>query len=129
MSLSTAELAQRLVDACRAGVAETEAMQSELYSADAVSVEPMPMGPEGPEAKGLAAIQAKGEWWYANHEVHSLETEGPFVNGDQFSVIFNMDVTAKAGPMTGQRFGGKEVGLYTTSNGKITREEFFSPPM
>ena len=129
MSLSTGELAQQLVDACKAGREATEAMQDAIYATDAVSVEPMPMGPDGPETAGLDGIKAKGEWWYANHTVHSLDTEGPFVNGDKFSVIFSMDVTGNVGPMAGQRFQGREVGLYSTANGKITREEFFGPPM
>ncbi len=129
MSPTTAELAQALVDACQAGREATEAMQTELYAHDAVSVEPMAMGPEGTDSVGLDAIKAKGVWWYENHTVHSLETEGPFVNGDQFTVIFSMDVTGQVGPMAGQRFQGREVGLYSTTDGKITREVFFGPPM
>lgn len=104
-------------------------MQVEIYAPDAVSVEPMSMGPDGNEAKGLAAIQAKGAWWYDNHTIHSLSTGGPFVNGDRFSVVFAMDVTANAGPMAGQRFQASEVGLYSTADGRITREEFFMAPM
>jgi hypothetical protein len=129
MTHTTTELAQALVDACKAGREATHAMQTAIYSPDAVSVEPQAMGPEGAEAVGLAAIQGKGDWWYDNHTVHSLETEGPFVHGDQFTVIFTMDVTGSVGPMAGQRFQGREVGLYTTSNGQITREQFFGPPM
>ncbi len=129
MTQTTTELAGALVEACRAGREATHAMQNAIYSPDAVSVEPQAMGPDGAEVAGLAAIQGKGEWWYDNNTVHALETEGPFVHGDRFSVIFTMDVTANAGPMAGQRFQGREVGLYTTNNGKITKEQFFAPPM
>ena len=126
---TTTELAQQLVDACKAGRAETTAMQDAIYATDATSTEAM--GPPGEDlvATGLDAIKAKGEWWYDNHDVHSMEVEGPFVNGDHFSVIFALDATAKAGPMEGQRFSMREVALYTTANGKIVAETFLMPPM
>ncbi|MCU0820839.1 MAG: nuclear transport factor 2 family protein [Beijerinckiaceae bacterium] len=92
---------------------------------DIVSLEAM----EGPMAvcKGRAALQAKGEWWYTNHEIHEVTTEGPFVNGDQFLVEFTMDFTIKA---TGQRIqNSKEWGLYTVRDGKIAEERFFYPSM
>ena len=75
--------------------------------------------------KGLEAIRGKNEWWFANNEVHSGEVKGPFPHGDRFAVIFNFDVTSKAGPMAGQRFQMEEVGLYTVAGGKIVKEEFF----
>ena len=79
-------------------------------------------GMDSPEATGLAAIQAKGEWWYNAHEVHEMKAEGPFVHGDdRFSVIFDMDVTNKE---SGQRTQMREVGTYYVNDGKITREEF-----
>ncbi len=87
---------------------------------DIVSIEQM----EGPMARleGKAAVKAKGEWWYANHEWHGGDVQGPFVNGDQFAVIFDMDVTAK---QTGQRMQMREIGLYTVKGGKIVEERFF----
>jgi ketosteroid isomerase-like protein len=85
-----------------------------------VSIEAM----EGPMARveGAAAVQKKSDWWYANHTVHSVTTEGPYVNGDQFSVRFAMDVTTKE---TGQRMQMQEIGLYTVKGGKIIEERFF----
>ena len=61
------------------------------------------------EAKGRAAVQAKGVWWYANHGVHSVGVEGPYVRGNQFVVRFTKD----------------EVGVYTLQDGKIVEECFF----
>jgi ketosteroid isomerase-like protein len=89
-------------------------------AADIVSVEAM----DGPMARveGADAVQKKSEWWYANNTVHSVTTEGPYVNGDQFSVRFAMDITDKA---TGNRMQMQEVGLYTVKNGKIAEERFF----
>lgn len=77
---------------------------------------------ESPERKGLSAIRAKGEWWYANHEVHQVTITGPWPHGDRFILGFKIDVTPKA---TGKRFQMEEMALYTIDNGKIVREEFF----
>ena len=83
---------------------------------------------DGPRAmcQGSAAVQAKSEWWYANHEVHETISEGPLVNGDQFLMKFTIDVTPKA---SGQRIKMEEWGLYTVANGKIIEERFFYPTM
>jgi hypothetical protein len=85
-----------------------------------VSIEAM----AGPMARveGAAAVKKKSEWWYANHTVHSVSTEGPYVNGNQFAVRFAMDVTAKE---TGQRMQMQEVGLYTVEKGKVVEERFY----
>ena len=90
------------------------------YNADSIaSYEAM----DGPMAvcKGKAEVKKKGEWWTANHEVHSASAEGPFVNGDQFVVRFKYDVTPKD---TGKRIQMDEVGIYTVKNGKIVEERF-----
>ena len=56
-------------------------------------------------------------------EVHESSTEGPFLHGsDRFAVVFAMDATERE---SGQRMQMTEVGVYTVSGGKITREEFF----
>ena len=89
------------------------------------------MGPPGEDlvAIGLEAIKGKGEWWYDNYEVHTMEVDGPFVNGANFCVVFSLDATAKVGPMEGQRFSMHEVAHYTTAHGKIVAETFLMPPM
>ena len=73
--------------------------------------------------EGIEAVKGKNQWWYDNHEVHSLVTTGPFIghNPDQFIVEFEIDVTAKA---SGERSQMKEVGLYTAKDGKVVQEEF-----
>ena len=114
---------KKLVELCREGKFK-EAVES-LYSPDIVSVE-AGAGPSMPaRMEGIEAIKGKGEWWGANHEVHSTKVEGPFPNGDRFIVRFTMDVTAKSGPMAGKRFTMDEGALYTVKDGKITMEEFF----
>ena len=118
--MSTMEIARKMVELCRQGK-NLEALNT-LFSDDTVSVEAgAPPGMER-EAKGLAAVKAKGEWWVANHEIHSASFTGPWPHDDRFIVGFQYDVTNKP---SGQRMKMDEVGLYTVRNGKIVREEFF----
>ena len=122
--MTTEEIARKLCDHCR-NHTEAQGLQ-ELYAENAVSVEPM--APEGQSTvtEGRAGIQGKHDWWNQNFEVHSSELEGPFVNGDRFSVIFEIDATDKS---SGQRWKAKEVALYEVEDGKIARESFFMAPM
>lgn len=112
------EIAADLVALCKAG--DFDAPGEKYWSDDVVSLEAMP----GDMARiaGKAAVRGKGEWWAANHEVHSAEVTGPFINGDQFAVGFKMDVTPKA---TGERRILDEVAVYTVKDGKIVEERFF----
>jgi len=116
------KLGADLVAHCNAH--DEAAFQQKHYARDAVSVEAVPMPDGNAEAKGLDAIRGKGEWWYGAHEVHSSKAEGPFVNGDQFHVIFDMDVTHRE---SGQRTQMREIGTYKVKGGKIVREEFAYP--
>ena len=118
--MTTQDIANTLVNMCREG--KDREAQDKLYAADAVSVEAGAMPGMDRTAKGLAAIKAKGEWWYNNHEVHSFKMTGPFPHDDRFIVLFDIDVTHKP---SGQRMQMQEAGLYTVANGKIVREEFF----
>lgn len=74
------------------------------------------------EVRGAAAVKAKSDWWYGAHEVHSVETSAPYVNGNQFMLRFQIDVTVKE---SGQRMQMDEVGLYTVGADKIIEERFF----
>ncbi len=124
----TQQVANALVAACLAGADAIDEMQLRYYAVDAVSVEPFANGPGGAESHGLAAIRAKNKHWYETHELHTFEVEGPFVHGNKFSVIFNMDVTAR-NDVAPRHMKIREIALYTTLDGTITREEFFGPPM
>lgn len=114
------ELAKAFTDLCKQG--QFEEAGRLYWSDDIVSMEPMP----GDMAvlKGRTAVEAKGAWWYANHEIHSVKVEGPYVHGQQFVVRFTMDVTPKGGA----RQTWDEVGLYTLQGDKILEERFFSGP-
>ncbi|MCW3058652.1 MAG: hypothetical protein JWQ02_473 [Capsulimonas sp.] len=115
--MSVSEIAQGLVDLCKAG--KFEDAMNQYYSDDIVSTEPMG---DDPISKGIAAVKAKGEWWYTNFEVHSVVVTGPWVNGDQFVVGFELDVTNRP---SGKRQTMKEAAVYTVSDDKIVDEKFF----
>ena len=108
------EIAQSLVDLCRAG--EFEHPYDTLFAAHAKSVEGT-----GEVSDGLAAIKAKGEEWGQNNTVHGFTVNGPFVGIDQFAVHFILDITPKR---TGERMSFAEVGVYTVADGKIVEEKF-----
>lgn len=116
--MTTSELAKAFTEMLKSG--DHEGAAARFNAPDIVSVEAM----DGPMARlqGTEALKAKSEWWYANHEIHSAESFGPFVNGDQFVVRFVMDVTKKD---TGERIQMEEAGLYTVKDGKIVEERFF----
>ena len=115
--MTTQEIAADLVALCKAG--KFDESGEKYWAQDVLSVEAM-----GPmlESRGIEAARAKGRWWVENHDIHSIEVEGPYVNGDQFAVRFKMDVTFKG---DGQRRAMDEVALYTLKDGKIAEERFF----
>ncbi len=116
--MNTREIAEDAVAMSKAG--NSMGIGPKYWSDDIVSMEAM----DGPMARvqGRAAVEAKGAWWSGAHEVHSVETAGPWVNGDQFSIHWKMDVTQKE---SGNRMQMEEIALYTVKDGKITEERFF----
>lgn len=114
---TTADIAHDLVALCKQG--EFTAAGEKYWADNVRSIEAMG---DAPVAEGKDAARGKGEWWNANHEIHSTEVGGPYVNGDQFIVRFTMEVTIKA---NGQRVHMDETALYTVKDGKIVEERFF----
>ncbi len=115
--MTTQELANAFAQLCKDG--KFDEAGKRFWSDDVVSREPMEG--EMAEIRGRAGVEKKGEWWYANHQVHSAKVEGPYVHGDQFVVRFMLEVTPKGQP----RMSMDEVGLYTVKNDKIVEERFF----
>jgi len=115
--MSIEKIAKDFTAALKAG---DFAKAESFWSDDVVSIEAQ----DGPmrELRGREAVHGKGEWWTANHEVHSFEAHGPYPNGDQFALRFVMEVTPKE---TGKRTTMDEVALYTVRNDEITEERFF----
>ena len=121
--MTTQEIANQLVALCRAGK-NVEAVDT-LLSEDVVSVEARGDESMPAEMRGRDTIRGKNEWWVSNHKIHSAQVKGPYPNGDRFTVIYNFVVTPLVGPMAGQKMAMEEVALYTVTDGKISREEFF----
>ena len=118
--MTTKEIANTLVQLCSKG--QFAEATEQLYSPDIVSMEAGAPPGQSRESKGLAAVKAKGDWWVANHEVHSVTVEGPLVAGSHFAVAFKMDVTFKP---QARRFTMEEIAVYKVADGKIVYEEFF----
>lgn len=116
--MSIRDVAEAFAQLCKDG--RHEEAGERFWAEGVVSREAM----EGPMAaiSGRAAVKAKSAWWYANHTVHEVTTEGPFIHGDQFALRFAMDVTVKE---SGQRIRMTEIGLYTVADGQVVEERFF----
>ena len=92
--MDTNAVGRRLVELCQQGK-HLDALA--LYAPDAVSVEATGSDVMPATMKGVDAIRGKGEWWFANHEIHRASARGPFPNGDRFAVIYEFEVTPKTG--------------------------------
>lgn len=117
--MNTAEIAKRLVALCREQ--KWEAAQKELYSVDAVSIEPYETPGFPKETKGLPGILEKGRRFVGMVEqMHSLTVSEPMVAGSSFACIMSMDVSMK-----GQgRMNMAELCVYDVKDGKIVSERF-----
>ena len=111
------DIAQMAQDFTKAVAEEREDDYKAYWADDIVSLEPG--DGDMSRCEGREALEQKHAWWNANAEVHSSDTAGPFVFGDQFAVRYDMDVT-----MEGERNQMSEVGLYTVKDGKIAEERF-----
>ena len=89
------------------------------WADDLVTIEAMPG--EMDRTEGKAAAVAKAEWWYANHEIHGFRSEGPFVNGDSFLLVMDIDVTPKGG----ERMQMREIVGYRVAGGKVVEERYY----
>jgi hypothetical protein len=117
--MKTEELAKRLVALCREGKWETA--QEELFSPEAVSVEPYATPGFEKETRGLPAIIEKGKkFTEMTEKLHSLSVSEPLIAESAFACTMSMDITMK-----GQgRMQMSELCVYDVKEGKIIREEF-----
>ena len=118
-TMTTAEIANRLAELCSQG--QFEAAQKELFSDDAVSIEPYSTPAFEKETKGLDAIIQKGHKWSEMvTEYHGMKVSEPLIAGDCFALTMWMSVTTKdMGKMD-----MTELCLYKVKDGKIVSEEF-----
>jgi ketosteroid isomerase-like protein len=118
--MTTQEVADQLVALCSEG----KFMEAEkaLYSDEIVIMESTAPPGQSREIKGIEAVKVRGEWWNANHEVHSVKVEGPLVAGSHFAVTYKMDITFKP---QAKRFSMEEIAVYKVAEGKVVYGEFF----
>jgi hypothetical protein len=118
--MSTTEIANRLVELCSKG--DFEAAQKELFSDDAVSIEPHATPDFQQETKGLDAILEKGrKWGEMVEETHGGKVSQPLVGENSFACTMTMDVTMKGRG----RMQMTELCVYNVKDGKIISEQFF----
>jgi len=99
------------------------AIQDELFSDDAESIEPASAAQVGMKnAKGKAAIRQKGEdFEQMVEEMHGGYCTTPVVAGNFFTVAMGMDCTMKGMGRTKM----DEIAIYEVKNGQIVKEQFF----
>ena len=119
-NLTITDIANRLVELCREG--QYEQAQDELYSEDALSIEP-PQSQGLQSVKGLEEIKKKGRSFQDMVEtIHGSEITGPVIAGNNFSIGFILDATLKG--MGRQQMA--EICVYEVKDGKVIKEQFFS---
>ena len=118
--MSTQQIADRLAELCNKG--NFEQAQKELFSDDAVSIEPEASQGFEKETKGLKAILEKGKKFASMvEETHSCKVSDPLVVGNVIALALYMDVTMKGQ----KRSPMNELIVYKVKNGKIFSEQFF----
>jgi len=117
--MTTVDIANRLVELSRKGDFETA--QRELFSKDAVSIEPHGTDDFSKETKGLDAILEKGRKWASMvEESHGGEVSEPLLADSSFAVTMTMDITMKGKG----RMKMTELCIYHVKDGKIVSEQF-----
>ncbi len=117
--MTTEQIAGRLKELC--DQRQFEHALKELFSPDAVSIEPHESPDFAKEVKGMDAILAKGKKWNEMvTEQHGFEISEPLIADDSFALTMMIDVTMKGrGRMT-----HKELCVYKVQGGKIVSEQF-----
>ena len=117
--MTTQEIANRLVELCRKG--EFHNAQKELFSEDAISIEPEATQGFEKETKGLKAIMEKDKKFSSMvQERHSINISDPLVVSNSFACIMRMDISMKEHG----RMDMQELCVYRVKDGKIISEEF-----
>ena len=118
-TMTTTEVASRLVSLCRKGDFETA--QKELFADDVISIEPYATPEFAKETKGLDAVIEKGEKFQSMVEkMHNMEVGDPIIAHSSFACTMRLDVTMKGK----ERMDMTELCVYQIKDGKISKEEF-----
>jgi ketosteroid isomerase-like protein len=114
------EIANRLIEFCRKG--DFESAQKQLFSDDAVSIEPYATPAFEKETKGLDAIREKGKKWdMMVKEMHEINVSEPLIATNSFACTMRMNVTMHEGG----HMDMAELCVYEIKDGKIISEQFF----
>lgn len=117
--MTTEQIARRLKELCDQG--QFEHAIKELFSPDALSIEPHETSDFARETRGTDAILAKGKKWNEMVvEQHGFEISTPVIAEDSFALTMHIDVTMKGRG----RMNHKELCVYKVSGGKIVSEQF-----
>jgi hypothetical protein len=120
MIMKTEQIAKRLAELCNKG--EIETAQKELFSNDAISIEPQGTTEFPRETKGLKAIIEKGhKFEEMTDKVYGITTSEPLVTGNSFAMKFSMDMAMKGK----KREKMEELCVYNVKDDKIVSEQFF----
>ncbi len=118
--MTVSQIAHRLAELCNQG--NFEQAQKELFSEDAISIEPEDSPGFQRETKGLAAIFEKGKKFESMvEETYGCNVSDPLVAGDVIALLLNMDVKMK----DLERSTLSEICIYKVKDGKIISEQFF----
>ncbi|WP_327638015.1 NAD(P)H-binding protein [Kribbella sp. NBC_00482] len=122
--LSTAEVAQRYVDALSTGRLD-QALA--LSAPEVVRVAPLETAGEEIEVKGADAILENARRLNADIEYLGVDIVGPLLLDDHFAIRFTFD---QLDVRTGTRSHTTKLSLCTVKSGQITREEvfYYTPP-
>ncbi len=118
--MTVQQIAHRLAELCNQG--DFEKAQKELFSEDAVSIEPEASPAFEKETKGLKAILEKGEKFKTMvDEFYGCGTSDPLVAGNSIAMVLNLDAKMK----DRERATNSEICVYKVKDGKIVSEQFF----
>lgn len=118
--MNTQEVASRYYELAKTG--QIEKIQDELYSPDAVSIEPENESQLPIRVEGLAAMREKEQQFnQLVEEMHGGYCSEPIVTSFYFTCAQNMDVTLKGH----ERKVKDQICIFEVSDGKIVKEQFF----
>ncbi len=118
--MTTQQIADRLVELCKAGDFETA--QNELYADDVISIESMATPDYEKETKGKDKVLAKIQKFNSTvEESYGNEVSAPLVTANAIAFTLAMDIKMK-----GQdRMKMAEICVYEVKDGKVVSEQFF----
>ncbi|MFK8161507.1 MAG: SnoaL-like domain-containing protein [Lewinella sp.] len=116
--MTVQQIADRLVELCRAG--QFDQCYHELFATDADAYE-MPGFPLNNHTKGVEALLAKSKAFADKTEAfYGFSVSDPIVEGDTFAVGMMIDMTEKGKDRTKSH----EICAYVVKDGKIASEHF-----